>query len=924
MSVKSHPEYKQESQNLAHAIETIQDKLDKMPPPIEAFGADQRGAVAVRNAKIDNLSRLKQERAEPYFGRVDWILDGSQDVETFYIGKVADPDLSIYSAWDTLPGQLFYKGKTGRERGRRLLKRTLEIKNDRVDRINDDFVASERAGLLRLVSTATVLSPMRGDDLLLALLDEHREGQMHDIIATIQEEQYQLITSPLDTVLVIQGVAGSGKTAIALHRIAYLLYQHEKSGELTRSRMLYLAPNPIFLHYVARVLPELGERSVRQMSFDEWLLRRLDPKTAYEPEERALETLLNPALPQAVRLMRYRNARNKGSLKMAKLLDRYEQDLAAQLLDELGAFSFETRVSIGQRSDDFITVKLRWGQDEIQRRFERIRNTGSPFRPLNACREPFQREFERDAVNSALTQLPAQAKDRDSLQRMVRERVLKSVREYLRPWETINVAVAYRGLLRSPERLHRVGEGIFDRWQLELLHADAPKQQHPLRFSDLSALYYLHLLLEPTTPDDQLEHVVIDEAQDITPLQFEVLRRLSRNQSFTIMGDLTQGIYADHGLHQWSELHNIFDHERITQTTVRRSYRSTQPIVNYANALLQRIGASSDWFADPLPRSGAEPIEYAFAGEAERTKALQACIERERTQGRGSIAIILQTAAAVHDLAARLEAAGIPDLQVIDSRSEDYAGGLAVLPAYLAKGLEFDTVFVADADANTYPPQALQAHLLYVALTRASHSLHVGWIGQVTPLLDATQPSVQLVDPYEEQIAAELVTIAEFAKQAPQPLALDICVDRLASAGKLYLLSNGRMDRTTLAVLTGDMTGNESDEGQTAPELDPQVAQAVRQQIANVASQPEHGPALAFLQLTYGLLRNVLRGVGITLDEEQDADMSEQAVALARFLNAIRVDNLGYTVGVMTTERRARRCCRRIPAGRAPAIGRPA
>lgn len=904
MKVSQHPEYGEESEKLKTTIEAVQNELDTAKPPVTAYGADQRAAAVLWRKKLEHLEALKKIRGEPYFGRVDWLANGADRHDVFYVGKHAMPELQVFGWRDTLPSDLYYTGRSKRSTGVHLLKRTFQIRQDRLDNIADEFVSEDRARIVGVVTIAAPDLSISGDELLLELLAEHRVGQLHDIVATIQEEQYQLISSPLERVLVIQGMAGSGKTAIALHRLAYLLYQHEDKGELSRQRVLYLAPNPIFLSYVAQVLPELGERRVPQMTFDDWLVRKLDAKLDYEPEEYALEVLLDPGVPEPIRLMRYRNARNKGSLKMAQVLDCYVQHLADEAQQSLGEFELSLTMGFGQRRQSEPSIICRVSQTEIRDLFSRIRQAGEYPTPLNASRNQFQAQLEQLVFREARQQARSQKIEME--ERRVREQISAGVKDFISNWDTVSETVAYRRLLRSPELLHQVGDGLFDSWQLELLHADAPKQGTPFRFSDLSALLYLHLLLEATPSDEMLEHIVVDEAQDITPLQFQVLSRLSRNQSLTIMGDLAQGIYADHGLRRWEELDAIFGKERIDRTTIRRSYRSTQPIIEYSNALLRRAGASADFFAEPLPRSGPAPVEYNFSNETERTAKIIEVVKGERQQGSTTIAIIVQTAAACRELASSLDAAGIENLQVIDSRAKRYAGGLAILPTYLSKGLEFDTVFVADADDTTYPARQLETRLLYVALTRASHRLYVGWIGQVTPLLDSSLPHVHLSDMHEEQIDAQPVTIADFANATSSALDMDVYVEKLASAGKLYLLRDGRIDRTTLAVLANAWDRRSTDTELSAPELDAQIGHAIRSQITYYVNEVnnQHCEALTFLQIVYGLLRNVLRGAGIALDDAQDTDLAEQAVALARFLSAIRTINLGYTVGAMTTERR--------------------
>jgi DNA helicase-2/ATP-dependent DNA helicase PcrA len=486
--------------------------------------------------------------------------------------------------------------------------------------------------------------------------------------------------------------------------------------------------------------------------------------------------------------------------------------------------------------------------------------------------------------------------------------IAKKAREmvagYMRQWEAINVFVAYRKLLRSPELLGHIGEGIFSRWDLELLHADAPKQGTPFRFSDLGALLYLRVLLDGIESERRLDHIVVDEAQDMTPLQFLVLRRFSRNQSMTIMGDMAQGIYSDHGLHQWEELHEVFDRAVMDQHTLEQSYRSTQEIIQYANDLMRRTGLDGGVFAKPITRSGDAVVEKGFSLLSEQVRYLCDGIRSAQRKGRLTIAVLTRTAKRARELAPHV-AESITDLQLIDGREKTYDGGVAILPVYLAKGLEFDVVFVADADAASYQPQLLDARLLYVAITRASHQLFVSWVGERTELLDDTRPQIHLGDYFAEHLQLENTTLATYAAGGAGHLTADTYVERLASAGKLHLLEDGRIDRVTLGVLAQNWRQSSQDE-EDAPELDPVIQQAVRLSVSNsVASgAAQEQEAAAFLQLTHGILRNVLAGVGIKLEADQEDDLLEQAVGLTRFLHAVRWAGLTYAVGSPTTEKR--------------------
>ncbi|MBW7882612.1 MAG: UvrD-helicase domain-containing protein [Caldilineaceae bacterium] len=905
MEAAKHPEYAQEQSKLEDTISSIDAELATLAPPFPAYGADDRAAAAIYKHKLDKMQRLKNARKEPYFGRVDWKSDRYSGPETFYVAKFAIPEKNIFSWRDTMPARLYYEGQCA-EPGRRLLRRTYKIDRDRITDIYDDFVAADRADLIHLASSAATVSPVEGsDDLLLQLLEQTREGRLHDIVASIQEEQFRLIRSPLAQILVIQGAPGSGKTAIALHRLAYLLYQYERQGQFSRKRILLLGPNPIFMNYVARVLPELGEGNIPQTTFDDWLVQKLGEQLSYEPEEAALETLMNPNVPLPIRVMRYRNARNKGSMRMVKLLKRYADYLAEQIVTDLGDFEFQ--FAIGRLSPQSITCTI--STNEIRTLLRQVWDGERFSTPLNQCKSIFAAVLTLAAL-SQLKEKTAEFESHfgpDKLENRRRNEVNNWVTNYLRLWKTLKATVAYRALFRSPDLLHRLGRDIFNRWDLELMHLDAPKQDTPFRFGDLGALLYLHVLLNGVNSSEYLHHIVIDEAQDVTPIQFAVLSHYSRNQSMTIIGDLSQSIYADHGLHSWDELNEFTDKSVIRRHIIRQSYRSTEPIIRFANEMLTRCGITDEFLAEPIARRGPQPYVGRFVSEEDQLNHVSKTIKAELSQGRTSIAVITKSAEKCRELALKIRKSRmVKNVQLIDRREILYEGGVVVIPPYLAKGLEFDVVIVPDADGKTYAPTLLDLRLLFVALTRASHSLYVGWIGEQTPLIRSSAKQIRLVDFYEERLAPELDTIEALASKPEISLDPDYCVERLASENKLRLLQDSLFDRTTLAVMASSWNRRNADDETVVPELNPQLEDAIRTQVSELAKLQDRitQEALAFMQLTYGLLHNVLRSIGIVQSNGEDLDLHEQAVVLARFLNAIRTTDLAYPVGARTTERR--------------------
>jgi DNA helicase-2/ATP-dependent DNA helicase PcrA len=890
MKAKEHPHYTEEKQHLNETISFIDAKLARSDV---RYGSDPWSTVVLTRMFRTETDKLRQARQEPYFGRVDWLRDDDTRSETFYIGKhlVQDDDPSktyVYSWAGTLAGDLYYQRRSKHEAGKLLLKRTFQIDRDELTSISDEYVDDSLADQL-VVDRFT-------DQLLLQLLQASRGGTLQDIVATIQEQQYAIITLPKEQIVVVQGVPGSGKTSVALHRIAYLLYHHRDDRDFSVENLLILGPSPIFLAYIANVLPALGERRIPQQSFDAWMTQRLDTFVDYEPQDVSLELLLDPAVPLAEKIMRYRNARNKGSLKMAQLLERYVEILYHDVL------TGKEPLVCTYRSRDVGTLQVERKVEDLQRILDKVAD-----QPFNERSEEIERHLTDAITREMEAALPVTQQGDLEVRHRIEEQVEAQVHQYFSEWRKLNASVAYRRLLRTRGLLQEAGEGLFSGWDLELLRQDAPTAFRPFRFSDLAALLYLKILLDGTDRKPY-DHIVIDEAQDITPLQFKVLSAYSRASSMTVLGDLAQGIYPHHGVGDWEELTEAVGNQELLQQDIRQSYRSTQETVAYANAMLERSGAEKDRLAEPIARPGSAPVLHPFGDRSELVANLPKIVQSERDQGHNSIAIVCRSMAGCRTLAMTLEEARVIDYQFVKDRNASYRGGIALIPSYLTKGLEFDAVIVADADAETYAPQELEASLLYVVLTRALHALHICWTGILTPLLDERLRSVAIRRPLTGHLAPQPVTV-EAHVSGRDGLDADWCVERLAGADKLILLQDGKIDETVLEVLIRSFSQDQQgvDVETVVQPLDAAAHRALEQHAAKLEAAPdaETQRAAAFVQLVYGLLRNPMRRVGLQAPQDDDGTLADQMILLVTLFQAVREGNVVLSVGPRTTHRRA-------------------
>jgi DNA helicase-2/ATP-dependent DNA helicase PcrA len=310
-----------------------------------------------------------------------------------------------------------------------------------------------------------------------------------------------------------------------------------------------------------------------------------------------------------------------------------------------------------------------------------------------------------------------------------------------RHWPAIDPRRDYAALLADRALLTALaGDGtLFDAAEVALLAgapppAGAPKEAKGARdtidLADLPAIHYLYVLSQSPEAVGRTQHayVVIDEAQDVSPLDLRCLRRLEQRPCFTVLGDLAQSIYAHRGLTSWDEAAAVFAGQPYRYAENRVSYRTTAEITALANRVRRGLAAGGG-DARPVGRHGPEPVLSAVDGDADLPAAVARAVAALRRRDFASIGIVTRTAARARELAPRLAAAGAADVQLALAPGFELRGGVVLLPVALAKGLEFDAAVVVDADAATYGPEPFDGRLLYVALTRAMHELHVVWAG---------------------------------------------------------------------------------------------------------------------------------------------------------------------------------------------------
>ncbi|MGG3507491.1 RNA polymerase recycling motor HelD [Paenibacillus lautus] len=688
------------------------------------------------HAHLQSSKLLKKYRKlveSPYFGRIDFQEDGTTETETIYLGTgsfldehmetflVYDwraPISSLY--YDGAPGPTQYETPSGTVKGEMLLKRQFVIHDGEIKVLFDTGVTI-------------------GDELLQQVLSHSADDRMKSIVATIQKEQNAVIRNDKTRMLIVQGAAGSGKTSAALQRVAYLLYKYRET--LRADQMILFSPNPLFNSYVSTVLPELGEDNMQQTTFQSYLEHRLGNEFELEDVFTQTETLLNADDSPRYRA-RLQSISYKSSGAYLDTIRRYKELLEQDGMlfkpvvfqgkvivssDEMSAqfYGYDAAVKLAGRIDlmkEWMLKRLSefaqsekdapWVEEQIQ-----LLDT-----------EDYQRAFQtmRRKQNRKADTFDDFDKERDVLAKMVISNRLKPVRRWIKRFRYVDVKGMYRKLYTDESLFRRAAgnlEMLPDYWEEICNLTVASLDNKSLLYEDATPFLYLKELLQGFRTNTSIRHVIVDEVQDYSGFQLEFLKRLFPRAKMTVLGDLNQAIYA-HGeaLGNLENLVSLYGKEDTEVINLTQSYRSTYEIVDFTRQMIpggERIV--------PFNRSGEAPRVVAVNDEKHLHAAIVSDIRELHEQGFQYVAVICRTEEESRRVHEQLSA----DIQtrLIAKTTPAFEKGTLVVPAYLAKGVEFDAVIIYNGSEDVYHRES-DRKLFYTACTRAMHKLHVYHIGE--------------------------------------------------------------------------------------------------------------------------------------------------------------------------------------------------
>lgn len=673
------------------------------------------------------LKNLIKARSKPYFARIDFCEDIKEDIEKLYIGKMAlireeNQELIIVD-WRAPIANLYYEGRLGDAHyvcpdgdinGRLLLKRQFTINNGILENMADIDITTN-------------------DEFLQASLGANADNRLKEIVSTIQEEQNKVIRANMWTPLIVQGAAGSGKTTIALHRIAYLIYTFEKSFD--PENFMIVAPNKLFLNYISDILPELGVERAKQSTFEDFANMIIGKKLKINDANEKLNIFVNLSKTNEQKKQNEllkRASIIKSEMKFREYIDSYIEDVEKSFIpnddftimgytlysyDELFDLFINEykRLPIAKRINELkkhMTNKLSRHKKKIIAALEN--NCEKKILKIKALYEETE---ERRSIISDLID-----KKNEKIAKLQTE-AKKAVSEYIKkiskldPVEYYNDFIQKREYLKSGEEYDYLCE--YTKECINKGYVD---------IEDLAPIIYMKYKIHGIDEKIPVKHIVIDEAQDFSVFQIYVLKKIIKDSSFTILGDLAQGIHSYRGTTDWDEVsRHVFD-GKCELLILEQTYRTTVEIAEASNKVIAKLKDNRLKPAKPVIRHGQKVELIKKQDKEELASFINDEIVKLKEKGYKSIAIICKTIDECNDVLPLIKKHK-DGPYIINGKEKEYKSGIVVVPSYLAKGLEFDGVFIFDVSIKKYKLEELDVKLLYVAMTRALHNLYLCVIG---------------------------------------------------------------------------------------------------------------------------------------------------------------------------------------------------
>jgi len=649
----------------------------------------------------------------PYFGRFDFIENGKDTVEKCYIGvsnlSNEDCEFLIYDwrapissmYYDYEIGCANYKCPEGTIEGSLSLKRQYKISDGEIEYMFDSNLKID-------------------DEILQDILRKSTDHKMKAIVTTIQREQNRIIRNEAYKNLIVQGPAGSGKTSVALHRIAYLLYKHR--DKIKPQNILIFSPNDIFNDYISNVLPQLGEDNMHQTTFKDYMQKALGAGFEKENYYQMMAYILSDHKDNAYK-NRMDSIKLKSSVEFIAVLKQYVYYLENNDRD-FRDIIFNGRVIISAKTIQKMFFKD-YANLPLKKRLLKMKDR------ILFLFEPYERVRKKEIVDELYKQNSHMDKreiKRRSAAILSNEK--RNVYDEVNRITSFDLMGIYRQLFSKLDHFSNGQLTQYNALELDKIKTHTIKNLNArrLNYEDQPPLLYLKGITGDLPETTDIKYVIIDEAQDYTPLQYEIFYQLFSSASMTMLGDLNQSINPYMNVGSYENIAHIFPVENTCQINLTKSYRSTMEITQFSRQILPKSNLD-----ESVNRSGEKPLVLGFENEEAIESKLLEDIKVFKEKGYQSIGIVTRTvseARKVHHFLKDKVA-----VKAIFDDEDEYVNDTLVIPAYLAKGLEFDVVILFNAGSGNYNCEE-ERLLLYTACTRALHVLHIYYSGKITYLLE--------------------------------------------------------------------------------------------------------------------------------------------------------------------------------------------
>lgn len=702
--------------------------------------ADDFMKAALRDKFTQRIKNLKMVINKPYFARVDFIEKGDIKRDAFYLGKVMVTDHNtleqIVIDWRAPIADLYYEGRLG-EANYNCPAGNIdgEIKLKRQYFFNKD-------GELENVMDIDITT---NDEMLQPFLAANSDTRLKNIISTIQAEQNKIIRSEMWRPLVVQGVAGSGKTTIALHRIAYLIYNYDKN--FFPEEFLIIAPSKFFLNYISNVLPDLGVERVQQSTYEDIAFEIIgDEFDIEDPNEKLAIIIDNNKSDKEKEMSKVIEQASilKSSIRFKNMLDEYLYELEKRFIPDE---DFKIDKYVFMKREDIHHLYFREYENlPICRRIEEIvkhlknsvmMRSGEILKDIEEERDYkiAKVKAEEPIEEIRLSMIRNLYGDAEKLAKSVIKDAKKHALNYFGANKVMTPLKYYKEFLDV--YFEQIASERIDKRQIKYIKDSFATAQRKgkIEMEDIAPLMYIKCMVHGVKTKFELKHIVVDEAQDFSEFQFYVFKKIIKSNSMTILGDLAQGIYYYRGTRNWQKTMSVVfgEDSDLKYLTLKKTYRTTEEIMNVANKVISNINDVLNCeLGEPVMKNGAPVTFKHFENHSDMINQIKARLEEFKQKGFTNIAIIGKT---IPDCLKLQKELNNEEIHMISSKDAEYNGGINICPSYLSKGLEFDAVIITDADVNNYTKSEVDTKLLYVCITRAMNTLDIYYVDKITELL---------------------------------------------------------------------------------------------------------------------------------------------------------------------------------------------